>query len=63
MLGRMAVPARCARQSSYQHDAARSTDGSSGGSRVWAFRGDVRFSGHFGMLFVRVANPWLDRRF
>ncbi|ONH31642.1 HtaA domain-containing protein [Pseudofrankia asymbiotica] len=44
----------------YQHDAARSTDGSSGGPRVWAFRGDVRFSGHFGMLFVRVANPWLE---
>lgn len=29
---------------------------------VWAFRGDVRFSGHFGMLFVRVANPRLEVR-
>lgn len=38
----------------YEHDAGRS------GARVWAFRGDVRFRGHFGMLFVRVANPWLE---
>ncbi|MFJ3667381.1 HtaA domain-containing protein [Streptomyces sp. NPDC090106] len=37
----------------YEHDAERSDAG------VWAFRGDVRFSGHFGMLFVRVAHPWL----
>ncbi|UGQ11087.1 HtaA domain-containing protein [Yinghuangia sp. ASG 101] len=38
----------------YAHDAERS------GAGVWAFRGDVRFSGHFGLLFVRVANPWLE---
>jgi hypothetical protein len=38
----------------YEHDVANSSDG------VWAFRGDVRFSGHFGMLFVRVANPRLE---
>ena len=30
--------------------------------RFWAFRGDVRFSGHFGMLFVRVAFPVLTLR-
>lgn len=27
--------------------------------RGWAFRGDVRFAGHFGMLFVRIADPWV----
>ncbi len=27
--------------------------------RGWAFRGDVRFAGHFGMLFVRIAFPWI----
>jgi hypothetical protein len=27
--------------------------------RFWAFRGDVRFSGHAGMLFVQVASPVL----
>ncbi|BCB89801.1 HtaA domain-containing protein [Phytohabitans suffuscus] len=26
---------------------------------AWAFRGDVRFTGHYGMLFVRVASPWV----
>lgn len=25
--------------------------------RIWEFTGDVRFGGHFGMLFVRVADP------
>jgi len=30
--------------------------------RFWAFHGDVRFSGHFGMLFVRVAFPALTLR-
>ncbi|MDQ7909339.1 HtaA domain-containing protein [Phytohabitans sp. ZYX-F-186] len=29
------------------------------GQAAWAFRGDVRFSGHFGLLFVRVAAPWI----
>ena len=38
----------------YEHEVAGSSDG------VWAFRGDVRFSGHFGMLYVRVANPWVE---
>jgi hypothetical protein len=28
-------------------------------SQVWAFAGDVRFTGHFGLLFVRIARPWL----
>lgn len=26
---------------------------------TWAFRGDLRFTGHYGMLFVRIARPWL----
>jgi hypothetical protein len=26
---------------------------------VWAFAGDVRFTGHFGMLSVRITRPWL----
>jgi hypothetical protein len=30
-----------------------------GADRAWAFRGDVRFRGHGGMLFVRVAAPVL----
>lgn len=38
----------------YEFDAAAS------GADVLAFRGDVRFSGHFGMLFVRVAHPRLE---
>jgi hypothetical protein len=38
----------------FEHDAGNST------GEVWAFRGDVRFSGHFGMLFVRVAHPRLE---
>lgn len=29
---------------------------------VWAFRGDVRFRGHGGMLFVRVAAPLITVR-
>ena len=29
------------------------------GERTWTFRGDVRFSGHAGMLFVQVASPIL----
>lgn len=28
---------------------------------AWSFRGDVRFSGHFGMLFVQLANPVIHR--
>jgi Htaa len=30
--------------------------------RSWAFRGDVRFKGHAGMLFVRVAAPLITLR-
>jgi hypothetical protein len=30
--------------------------------RFWAFRGDVRFGAHFGMLFVRIADPWISVR-
>lgn len=28
----------------------------------WAFRGDVRFAGHHGMLYVRIADPWISVR-
>lgn len=27
--------------------------------RLLSFRGDVRFGGHMGMLFVRIADPWI----
>ena len=33
-----------------------------GADRTWAFRGDVRFRGHGGMLFVRVAAPLITVR-
>lgn len=36
------------------------TDGDE--ERFWSFLGDVRFSGHFGMLFVRVAGPTVTMR-
>lgn len=29
------------------------------GGRLLTFRGDVRFSGHGGLLYVRIAHPWL----
>ncbi|MEE1798084.1 HtaA domain-containing protein [Streptomyces sp. JV176] len=29
------------------------------GTGVLRFRGDVRFAGHYGFLFVRIADPWL----
>jgi hypothetical protein len=41
----------------YAPEAAEPGDG--GGARSWTFRGDVRFSGHAGMLFVQVAAPIL----
>ncbi|MEX5637582.1 HtaA domain-containing protein [Parafrankia sp. FMc2] len=34
----------------------------SGTERVWAFSGEARFSGHFGMLYVSLAAPELTRR-
>ncbi|HWC83787.1 MAG TPA: HtaA domain-containing protein [Pseudonocardiaceae bacterium] len=39
--------------------SGRRPDANGGEERFWAFRGDVRFSGHFGMLFVRLADPML----
>ena len=33
---------------------------SPGTARAWAFTGDVRFAGHGGMMFVRLATPWLE---
>lgn len=44
----------------YEYDAAASSAGENAGRQVWAFRGDVRFSGHFGMLFVRIAHPRVE---
>lgn len=41
----------------YEYDAAASEEGD---TTVWAFRGDARFSGHYGMLFVRIAHPRLE---
>ncbi|MFJ9387786.1 HtaA domain-containing protein [Nocardioides sp. NPDC101246] len=43
----------------YSYDPAASSTGGDG-HQVWAFRGDVRFSGHYGMLFVRIAHPRLE---
>ncbi|MDT9593718.1 HtaA domain-containing protein [Nocardioides zeae] len=31
-----------------------------GSARAWAFLGDVRFAGHGGMMFVRLAAPWVE---
>ncbi len=33
-----------------------------GADRLLAFRGDVRFAGHYGMLFVRICDPWVVLR-
>jgi hypothetical protein len=44
----------------YAYDAEASTQ--TDDARVIAFRGDVRFSGHMGMLFVRIAHPRLEIR-
>ena len=46
----------------YEYDDEASTFATDDRPAVWAFRGDVRFSGHFGMLFVRVAHPRLEVR-
>ena len=46
----------------YEYDDGASTPATDDGPAVWAFKGDVRFSGHFGMLFVRVAHPRLEVR-
>ncbi|MGY1739688.1 MULTISPECIES: HtaA domain-containing protein [unclassified Blastococcus] len=42
-------------------DAAHGGEGGDA-ERTWAFRGDVRFRGHGGMLFVRVAAPLITVR-
>nr|WP_296773453.1 HtaA domain-containing protein [Rhodococcus sp. (in: high G+C Gram-positive bacteria)] len=39
-------------------ESARADDGGT----VWKFRGDVRLSGHHGLLYVRIADPWLSLR-
>ncbi|MCG2620785.1 HtaA domain-containing protein [Arthrobacter sp. I2-34] len=30
------------------------------GTGILRFRGDVRLEGHFGMMFVQIANPWIE---
>ncbi|NKX53094.1 HtaA domain-containing protein [Arthrobacter mobilis] len=30
------------------------------GTGVLRFRGDVRLSGHYGMMFVQIASPWIE---
>jgi hypothetical protein len=30
------------------------------GTGALRFRGDVRLEGHFGMMFVQIANPWIE---
>jgi hypothetical protein len=45
----------------FEYDAATSTEATAAaGAPVHAFRGDVRFSGHYGMLFVRIAHPRIE---
>ncbi len=46
----------------YEYDEEASSEASGPDLQVWAFKGDVRFSGHYGMLFVRVARPRLELR-
>jgi hypothetical protein len=45
----------------YELDPGR-TSVTSVGELMLAFRGDVRFGGHFGLLFVRIADPWVTLR-
>lgn len=42
--------------------SARRTDLDGVEARIWEFAGDVRFGGHFGMLFVRIASPTIAVR-
>lgn len=42
--------------------AGRRTNSEGQTEMFWTFRGEVRFSGHFGFLFVRVASPELILR-
>ena len=46
----------------YEYDDEASTHATDDELTVWAFKGDVRFTGHYGMLFVRVAHPRLEIR-
>lgn len=58
-IGEGAVPVG-ASDTLYSLDPAPPTSAAVDGAlRAWAFRGDVRFTGHGGMLFVRIANPWI----
>ncbi|SEO85235.1 HtaA domain-containing protein [Trujillonella endophytica] len=43
-------------------DATASAAAAPDVDHVWAFRGDIRFKGHGGMLFVRVAAPLITVR-
>ncbi|HEY1134820.1 MAG TPA: HtaA domain-containing protein [Nocardioides sp.] len=44
----------------YALDAAPPVATLDGATRAWAFVGDVRFAGHGGMMFVRLASPWIE---
>jgi len=48
----------------FLYEWAPSTETTQAGDadHVWQFRGDVRFAGHHGMLFVRIADPWMAVR-
>jgi hypothetical protein len=41
----------------FESDASSATE-----PGVLKYRGDVRFSGHHGLLFLRIADPWLETR-
>lgn len=41
---------------------ARRTGPDGGDERIWEFTGDVRFGGHFGVLFLRIATPRIALR-
>lgn len=45
----------------FSYDAEQSQPAEAGEpGTVYAFAGDVRFSGHFGMLSVHIVRPWLQ---
>lgn len=43
----------------FEHSPGVERPASLAADRFLAFRGDVRFAGHSGMLFVRIADPWV----
>lgn len=43
----------------FDHDPSTEQPSPEGPDSFFAFRGDVRFGGHAGMMFVRIADPWI----